>query len=257
MSEAIICAYGYQGDLYVYDDKIVIKRPSSSNCQRKEIKYEQIKEIKYEESKGGNYGYVCFELKDYQGDLIDNTLQFANPQKPKIVEALHIIQAKFQEITNETLFIGNNYKYIPLEQAVKVEKTKETINSWIIAIVVILVGLWIFNSIFSHKTSDKDTTTKNIDINASVTFTGTQFTITNNDDFDWTDCKLEVNSGFVKSGYVLYAGVIKAGTTYTVGTLQFAKNDGTRFNPFLVKPQNMSISCNTEKGHAFYYGGWK
>jgi hypothetical protein len=40
-------------------------------------------------------------------------------------------------------------------------------------------------------------------INASVSFTGTQFIITNEDKYDWTDVKLELNGGFFSGGYEL------------------------------------------------------
>jgi hypothetical protein len=90
-----------------------------------------------------------------------------------------------------------------------------------------------------------------------VRFTGTQFIITNNDSFAWSNCKLEINSKVFGSGYTYVGANIAAGATYSVGALQFANGDGQRFNPFTLKPQNLSISCNTPNGRGFYYGGWK
>jgi len=95
------------------------------------------------------------------------------------------------------------------------------------------------------------------ELKATVRFTGTQFVITNNDAFDWTDLKMEINSGLISSGYVLRVDRMSAGETYTVGALQFAKSDGTRFNPFTTKPQNLSIWADTPHGKCFWYGGWK
>ena len=95
------------------------------------------------------------------------------------------------------------------------------------------------------------------DLNASIRFTGTQFVITNNDSFDWTDVKLEVNSQGLRSGYILRSNVIEAGTTYTVGAMQFAKKNGEKFNPFTHKPTNFSIWCDTPGGkNGSYYGAW-
>jgi len=104
------------------------------------------------------------------------------------------------------------------------------------------------------KTEPKPST---IDLNASVNFSGSQFTIVNRDSFDWTNCELEVNSGLLSGGYEVNAGRLSAGQTYTVGAMQFAKSDGERFNPFSHKAQKFSISCDTPKGRGWYFGGWQ
>ncbi len=89
-----------------------------------------------------------------------------------------------------------------------------------------------------------------------VSFTGTQFTITNNDTFDWTNCKLEINGGLIRSGFIYRAELIEQGKGYTIGAMQFAKSDGTRFNPAVVKPLKFFIYCDTPSGKASYLGGW-
>ena len=98
-----------------------------------------------------------------------------------------------------------------------------------------------------------------VKLKANVSFSGTQFVITNNDSFDWRNVKLEINSGVIRGGYILKEAVLQAGKEYTVGAMQFAKGDGTRFNPFQMKPKNFSISCDTAKGKltGFWYGGWE
>lgn len=89
-------------------------------------------------------------------------------------------------------------------------------------------------------------------MNASVSFTGTQFVIKNNDSFDYNNAKLEINDKFILKGYNLAAG-----ETYTVGMLQFADDDGNRFN-MMVKPQRFSIWCDLGGGkNGFYYAEWK
>ena len=95
------------------------------------------------------------------------------------------------------------------------------------------------------------------ELNTSVRYTGTQFEIVNEDSFNWTNVKLEVNSQGLRSGYTLKADVMIAGETYTVGVLQFARKDGERFNPATYKLTNFSIWCDTpggRKGH--YFGEW-
>lgn len=112
----------------------------------------------------------------------------------------------------------------------------------------------VFDPTPSSETSSKPSY---IDLNALVRFTGTQFVITNNNNFDWTNVKLEINSRLLKSGYKLNANVMIAGQAYTVGAMQFAKSDGTKFNPFSMKALSMSIFCDTSRGEGFYYGSWE
>lgn len=79
------------------------------------------------------------------------------------------------------------------------------------------------------------------DIKASVSFDGTQFTITNKESRDWTNVRFEINPGIFSSGYTYKTARIKAGTTYTVGAMQFTDSEGERFNPFLKKPKSFII----------------
>ena len=96
-----------------------------------------------------------------------------------------------------------------------------------------------------------------VDLNASVSFSGSQFVIVNNDSFDWTNVKLEINPKTFSSGYVLKTDRMSAGETYTVGAMQFAKSDGEKFNPFTHKALKFSIWCDTPKGNGSYYGSWE
>ncbi len=96
-----------------------------------------------------------------------------------------------------------------------------------------------------------------VDLNATVSFNGTQFIIANGDSFDWTNVKLEINSKTFSSGYTLKTSVMKAGEVYTVGAMQFAKSDGEKFNPYTHKVLNLSVWCDTTKGKGFYYGTWR
>lgn len=104
------------------------------------------------------------------------------------------------------------------------------------------------------KKPSSTTSSATIDLEASVRFDGSQFIITNQDSFDWTTVKLEVNSGLLTGGYVLKVKRLEAGHVYTVGALQFAKGDGTRLNPWKVKPQKFSIWCDVPRGKGFWYG---
>lgn len=83
------------------------------------------------------------------------------------------------------------------------------------------------------------------DFKASVKFTGTQFVITNLDNLDCQNAEMKVNSDYIygEREYTLYSG-----DTYEVEAYQFAKSDGTQFNPefkdiFEIKPKNYYILC--------------
>ena len=104
-------------------------------------------------------------------------------------------------------------------------------------------------------TSDAPTKSEPIltDLSATVSFDGSQFIISNLDNFNWMNVELEVNGALFKSGYKLKAGTMVAGTVYTVGALQFAKPDGTRLNPFTVKPQSFEIQCDLPEGKSGWY----
>ena len=122
-------------------------------------------------------------------------------------------------------------------------------------ILFIIVYFIMFNPFSSQK---EETQPSYISLNASVEHTGTQFIIKNNDNFDWLNVKMEVNGRFLSSGFILKTDRMEAGGTYTVGALQFAKKDGTRFNPVTYKPQKFDIDCDTPKGEkAFWTGSWE
>lgn len=96
------------------------------------------------------------------------------------------------------------------------------------------------------------TTAAAAELDASVSFTGAEFVITNQNAYDWTGVKLEINPGIVSSGYVLRLDRIVAGQRMKVGSEQFTKSDGERFNPFTHKPQEFMIHCK----QGDFFAGW-
>lgn len=127
--------------------------------------------------------------------------------------------------------------------------------TFIIAVVVIYF-LFFRGCGTTTNTPSNTPTTTTIDLQASVNFTGTQFVITNNDSFAWTSVEMQINYGVIADGFILTTTRVEAGTTYTVGAMQFAKADGTRFDPFTMKPQKFEIQADTPKGKGWYFGGW-
>ena len=136
------------------------------------------------------------------------------------------------------------------------EQKKQGTGCLILLGIIILIAFIIFRG--GAGENEKETQPSSIYLNASVRFTGTQFIIENNDNFDWFNVKMEVNGSFLKGGFILKTDRMEGGETYTVGALQFVKKDGTRFNPVTYKPQNFDIYCDTPKGEdAFWAGGWE
>ena len=137
----------------------------------------------------------------------------------------------------------------------------KTGNKELIALLVFVVILiWAFSRpgmpLAGTPSAPASSAQQEFELDATVRFSGTQFTIKNNDGFDWINAKLEINPGIWADGYEYSAGNIDAGATYTVGAMQFAKSDGTRFNPITIKPQEIRIDADTWRGKATYFGGW-
>ena len=124
-------------------------------------------------------------------------------------------------------------------------------------------GLWLreklsarmVDSASSPKQPQQAPLPSTVDLNAYVKFIGWQVVIKNRDDFDWKNVKLEINSGFFKSAFTKKVPLVLQGQTYTVGAAEFAKPDGTRFNPFTTKCQDFTIWCDISGGRRGLYVG--
>jgi hypothetical protein len=139
----------------------------------------------------------------------------------------------------------------------KKPSSQKNVGIGCLAIIIIVAVIYFIGELGPNKSGTSSSKSSTIDLNAKAEFTDTQFTITNNDSFNWTSVELELNEGLIRSGYKLTTPLMAAGQTYTVGAMQFAKPDGTRFNPFQIKPQSITITCDTPKGKGLYIGSWK
>ena len=108
-------------------------------------------------------------------------------------------------------------------------------------LVVVIVSVTFLADRENAKTETKSEQTQGRTLKAAVNFDGSQFIIRNNDSFDWTNVRFKLNSGIIRDGYTLKVNRIEAKTTYRVGALQFSESDGTRFNPFTMKPKTIFI----------------
>jgi RNase P subunit RPR2 len=213
----------------------------------------------FENEEGNKFCKNCNEPLSKQNYSEDNpyTKKKGNEDQP-----FELISNEEDEIRNEEDEIRNKIEKeekirAEVESEIEKEKNKSSLGTGCLGflVLVIIVYFIMFNPFTSQ---EKETQPSSIYLNASVRFTGTQFIIENNDNFDWLNVKMEVNGSILKGGFILETDRMKAGETYTVGALQFAKKDGTRFNPVTYKPQDFDIYCDTTKGEdAFWAGGWE
>lgn len=123
-----------------------------------------------------------------------------------------------------------------------------------IAVVAVLLVI-VLAAMFSSPDQPAD---ESITLTATVNFDGARFIVTNASKTQrWTDTTLAVNSRLFGGGYELNVGDVAPLGTVTAGAMQFAKPDGTRFNPIQMKPQTLNISAIVDGKRGFYYGGWK
>lgn len=174
------------------------------------------------------------------------------------------------KVNEETKKCPSCYKDIPI-QAKRCSFCREDLRSWprrhpvlMTLLIIITSPFWIailvgfFTGLSGSQSSGSTTPTpeRKTELNVKVHFTGTQFVITNLEDVDCQNSMMEVNGGLFKGGYSLDGYILEAGQEYTVGAAQFTDKDGVRFNPFSIKPQNISISCrgNNKLTTASWYG---
>jgi len=136
----------------------------------------------------------------------------------------------------------------------KTNKKKVAIGCAVVLVIVILLAVVIGTCLGGSE----DLETTEVTLNARVTYDDGQFIITNNDNFAWTNVEFDLNYETWSSGYTYHANRLESNTIYTVGSMQFAKSDGTMFNPFTQKPLKMSIHCKTPDGKdGWWFGSWK
>lgn len=122
-----------------------------------------------------------------------------------------------------------------------------------IGVTLFLLAIFVMLALASGDSSSTPAS-KTLDLNVKVTMTGGTVSITNNDTFDWTNVKFEMNSQGLKSGYVYRTSRVKAGQTVQVSMSNFTLGDGTRFNILTTKALNFSVWCDVGNDHGFWYG---
>ena len=124
----------------------------------------------------------------------------------------------------------------------------------VLAIGFILATAFIVVALVALSTIQANTSisvAKRNNIGASVFYTDKELIITNNDNFDWENAKLDIRFRNPNSRYILKTPVMKAGQTYVIEPGQFTKNDDTRLKSFTIRPQKLRIECNTLSGRRY------
>ena len=85
-------------------------------------------------------------------------------------------------------------------------------------------------------------------LKAQITYTGSQYIISNNNSFTWTNIELDFVSGIERCSFVLKLDKISSGQTITVKAAQFTDSGGVGFDPEQMQPQQLNISCDTPYG---------
>lgn len=123
-------------------------------------------------------------------------------------------------------------------------------KGWLAWVGIIFIVGWMIYAVSSNSSSTsapKDTT----NLDGNVAYNDFQFKVNNLDQKDWEYCHFTLNNDFHYPGnsFSDKAGPIKAGEMVSISASQFAKSDGTRFNPYSVKPQSMNVDCNGRFGY--------
>lgn len=118
---------------------------------------------------------------------------------------------------------------------------KKSMPAWAIALIVVsvvfasaLVAMLLWQS-------------RNVPIDADVRYNGTlfysEFTIQNNDSYDYTDVHLTLNKVYYRG-----VGTIPAGETRHISISEFKKKGGVEFNAYDTTIETLYLDCQTPDG---------
>jgi hypothetical protein len=94
-----------------------------------------------------------------------------------------------------------------------------------------------------------------LDVNPSIKFTGTQFIITNINDFDWENITFSINKEELSSGYNYSYGNLAQNETLTVDAREFSSFEGMRFDTLTMKLIRFSIDVHNSSGQSGTFSG--
>lgn len=129
-----------------------------------------------------------------------------------------------------------------------------------LVVIVVLICIALFAGTSKKKTifnKAKFSGESTVRLNTKVVFTGSNFIISNNDKFDWTNVELQIIPETEGSNYSLDVVKIPAGEKFSVNAGEFASKEGSNFNPNEMKPKKIRIWCDTPtQVNGSYFAGW-
>ena len=128
-----------------------------------------------------------------------------------------------------------------------------------VIIIFICAGLFFITSkrifISPRTPSTEDSSVR---LNAKVIYTGAQFTISNNDSYDWSNVELQINSETTGSDFNFRVPKIPAGQSYTIHATKFSTKNGDCFDPYQMKLRRFRIQCESPNGkYGTYFARWE
>ncbi len=123
------------------------------------------------------------------------------------------------------------------------------------ALLLIVIFTLIFIAVCPHPVADRSSQKKIVLsegtatlLKAEVSFTGKEFTISNNDSFDWSDVELQISTDNIGNIFTLKITSIPAGQTYLAGAINFTDINGTPFDPNSNEAKKISITSKNTTG---------
>jgi hypothetical protein len=135
---------------------------------------------------------------------------------------------------------------------------KHKITTFILAM-FLLSGIIQGMNTTSNKNSTTSTSTTNTnnthELQGNIRIEDGQLLITNAEPSDWTSCKIKLNGKYnypsKTTDWAPSARIdkIKSAETSTINLNEFTLNDGSRFNIYSIKAQDVSIDCDNGFGY--------
>ena len=133
---------------------------------------------------------------------------------------------------------------------------RHKIASAVLAILLlfgVIPALTVGNNPNSTNTNTSTKTTH--DLQGNIRIDNNQLVITNSETADWTSCKIKLNGKYnypsKTTDWAPSARIdkIKSAETSTINLSEFTLNDGSRFNIYSTKAQDVSIDCDNGFGY--------
>ena len=153
-----------------------------------------------------------------------------------------------------------------IRSAGKINKLKREViwaSCALFTVALLLIPLIWIDSVQTHGLNHTVISTGSGILKVYVRFTGLQFLIINQNQFDWTNIRIEVssdtrqdhhlNGAIGTSGFMLMVPMIHSREAYPVEVTQFRREDGAKLELIAARPAKIKIWSDTPRGRGFWY----